>query len=83
MATSWQRVAHSVIQMFYLYFACVYIEILVVFYFDFENKTFVLIAQVPGHCLCLTFQADTSRTENRQVEKLLRGRINRTGGGAI
>ena len=54
MATFWDRAAHSVYCMFYLYFDL----ILVISNFGFEGGTLVLIALVPGHCLSLTTALD-------------------------
>ena len=47
MATFLERAAYSVYHMFSLYFDLVY-------HFDFEGRTLVLIASVPGHCLSFT-----------------------------
>ena len=48
MATFWETAAHSVDRVFSL--VC-QIVALVVFHFGSEDRTLVLIASVPGHCL--------------------------------
>ena len=53
MATFWERAAHSVNRMFYLYFDLLYF--LVISHFGFKGGTLVLIASVIGHCLSFTF----------------------------
>ena len=51
-ATFWERAAYSVYRMFYL--LCLFVA-LVVSRFGFEDRTLVLIATDPGHCLPFTF----------------------------
>ena len=53
MATFWEIAAHSVDQMFSLYFD--YFVILVISRFDFEGWIWVLIASVPDICILFTF----------------------------
>ena len=54
MATLWERAAHSVDLIL-----CLFV-ILVVSHFDFEGRTFVLIAPDPSHCLLFTFIEEIS-----------------------
>ena len=53
MVTFWERAAHSVNHMFFLYFD--FFGILVISHFGFEGGTLVLIASVPGHCSSLIY----------------------------
>ena len=52
MATFCERAAYSVYRMFSLYCDMI---LLVISHFNFEGRTLVLIASVPGHCLSFTF----------------------------
>ena len=56
MATFWERAAHSVYFIFSLYFDLL---LLVISHFDFEGRTLVPIASVPGHCLSFTVYKNT------------------------
>ena len=51
MVTFWKRTAHSVNRLFS--FLCIFVA-LVVSHLGFEDRTLVLIASVPGHCLPFT-----------------------------
>ena len=58
MATFWERADHLVNSM-----CCLYLSvILVISHFRFEAGTVVLIASVPGHCLCFTFDLENIQT---------------------
>ena len=50
MAIFWERAAHSLNRLFSLYY--IYVGY---FLFSFEDKTLVLIAPVPGHCVRFYF----------------------------
>ena len=53
MATFWEIAAHSVSNLFSLYF--VYLEYLFISRFGFKSGICLLIAPVPVHCFSITF----------------------------